>query len=215
MLMEDWRRAAGDSCDHWFDRLWTMHNEPSRHYHTAVHLEEMLHYFQLLRDHGYPSLGQQEEQTIRLAIFFHDAVYNSRSSDNEAASARLFQEFAGEVELDDTLTAQVVDYILATQKHAVSETTPIALAFFLDLDMAVLGKTALAYQAYAGLIRSEYRFVPRMVYRHKRAKVLDQFLQQPRIYGTNVFHGALEQQARENIQQEIQALRQGIIYNET
>jgi hypothetical protein len=34
--------------DAWFDRIYRQHNETGRHYHTAVHLKEMLDYLQIL-----------------------------------------------------------------------------------------------------------------------------------------------------------------------
>ena len=106
----------------WFNKLWTLHCDCSRHYHTAVHLEEMIFYLSLVweeekDDEANPietaSLGTVQENheedngtklgfqncIVLLAIFFHDAIYNVHSSTNEQDSALLFRQFALDVGL--------------------------------------------------------------------------------------------------------------------
>lgn len=205
--------------EEWFDRLWTMHMEPSRHYHTAVHLQEMICYLELVLQHpNLPcfasSLSENQQSVIRLAIFFHDCIYNVRSSHNEEESANVFEQFASEVNVQVEVATNVLHFIRATQHHRVSPEHTTDLALFLDLDMAVLGKDDNAYRAYAALIRKEYSFVPRDVYCSKRAELLQTFLEQSQIFGTSVMQGALEDQARKNVQNEIDALRNGILHGE-
>jgi len=99
--------------------------------------------------------------------------------------------------------------------------------FFLDIDMAVLGKRKHAYLHYAGLIRNEYSFVPKMVYCTERAKILESFFLLSKynknksntgeikyVYLTNTFREAFEERARENLKEEIQLLRRKIIPGE-
>lgn len=234
MLQEDWRRCiaavaplrfvgSNDAADQWFEHLWNLHTEESRHYHTAVHLEEMIHYLELLKeDRSIPFLSSpstdtpQAEPTILLSIFFHDAIYDAKSSDNEEKSALLFLDFCKEAGLEEAIGEKVAAMIRATQTHTVQDTgdNPTELALFLDLDMAVLGKNDKAYAAYAGLIRKEYAFVPRAVYCEKRADILEAFLKQPYIYGTKVMRDIFERQARKNVQHEIDLLRRGEIPGE-
>jgi predicted metal-dependent HD superfamily phosphohydrolase len=200
----------------WFERLWNAYSEEGRHYHTNVHLQEMLSYFDLFwQTSDLPleiSRSDEEKQAIVLSTFFHDAVYDGRSGTNEEDSAVLFQTFAEEMGLDSTssLWSKVVDYILATKKHVVSNENPPALSLFLDLDMAVLGKEAAAYRQYAAFIRKEYSFVSHEEYCEKRADILQGFLLQP-IYGTRVMKQTFKDQARENLRNEIDSLRKGIV----
>jgi predicted metal-dependent HD superfamily phosphohydrolase len=200
----------------WFDRIWNEYSEEGRYYHTTVHLYEMLSYFDLSWQQNFPpesSRSDDEEQAILLAIFFHDVIYDVHSGTNEEDSAVLFQKFADEMEMGSVapcLRSKVVDYILATKKHIVSETNPIALSLFLDIDMAVLGKKEEAYLRYAALIRKEYSYVPHEVYCEKRANTLESFLKKP-IFGTRVMYQSFEEQARENLQNEIEMLRKGLI----
>lgn len=217
-LARDWTAATLglQLTDEWFGKIWNLHVHPSRHYHTAVHLHEMLSHLHVLKQHRYPpDLTDEDYQVIVLAVFFHDAIYNSSSSSNEQDSAKLFEQFALESGLGNskpTMAENIAHYIRATQKHEVKPDNSTSLALFLDLDMAVLGKTEEAYQAYAALIRNEYSIIPRFLYCKKRAEVLESFLSVPNIYGTHVMKEAFEHQARLNIRKEIDSLREGVIY---
>jgi predicted metal-dependent HD superfamily phosphohydrolase len=227
-LMFRWMRCPSnlgrvDVSLSWFERLFRHHCEPSRHYHTLMHLEEMFMYWDLLtrlyfNGRKAKPMTASDHETIVLAIFFHDAIYNVHSSTNEEDSAALFQTYVKELEHNGVtfsrdLEHAVVQLILATKQHEVSLENPICFAVFLDLDMAVLGKEARAYSCYASLIRTEYHHVPHEVYCEKRANVLEEFLKQPQIYGIQVMLEALEQRARDNLTEEIQCLRRGQIPN--
>lgn len=203
----------------WFSRLIMLHNQETRHYHTTVHLWEMIQYLDLLQSAKYTTLNGEDHDeifvVILLSIFFHDAVYDGKSGTNEEDSAQLFVTFAEEMDVPPAIKTSVVDYIIATKKHQTDgESSSSLLALFLDLDMAVLGKQDTAYRQYAALIRQEYAFVPHSEYCSKRADVLETFLQQGRIFATPVMHQVLEQQARTNIRNEIESLRQGVIPGE-
>jgi predicted metal-dependent HD superfamily phosphohydrolase len=213
--------AATSTQGCWFDRIYRQHNEAGRYYHTAVHLKEMLDYLQRLSPQEEPMLDDSV-RSLRLAIFFHDVVYDPQSNRNEKDSAKLFEVFCNESKDDfsilptTTIQNQVVTLILATEAHQVIPGTDESLQkIFLDLDMAVLGKDSKAYLAYAALIRKEYSFVPRQVYCEKRAEILQGFLQKPRIYLSPPFHRALEEAARRNLQEELNLLQKGVIPGET
>jgi predicted metal-dependent HD superfamily phosphohydrolase len=214
-LRAEWDRALqGMECletDQWFDRLIRQHNQVGRHYHTSVHLKEMLDYLNLLEEGAVVS-DQQHKAILRLAVFFHDAVYDPQSNTNEEDSSHLFEQFTREVGstiLGASAVATVITCILATQRHKVipGEVTMLQ-ELFLDIDMAVLGKKMQAYRAYAALIRKEYHFVPQAVYCKKRAEILESFLASKQIYLTTVMRCALEKNARQNIKDEIESLQQ-------
>lgn len=230
ILLEHWKYATSsdmhrerfEEWNQWFDRLWTMHTESTRHYHTVVHLWEMIEYLKIVwdRDDCCTTMEQNYYKTILLSIFFHDAIYNVKSNTNEEDSASLFESFATEMAVPTILKNNVRDFILATKSHQIptndatnkmdqqsSKTLSSVCTLFLDLDMAVLGKIQSAYQSYATLIRAEYSFVPYNEYCSKRCCILETFLLQPQIFGTTVLHQALEDRARANIRQEIMSLR--------
>jgi predicted metal-dependent HD superfamily phosphohydrolase len=214
-----------------FDQLWDLYtNDKTRYYHTSVHIEEMLSTWKLIStstnsyDDSHPMKKSDEENddnnnkttskdsAILFAIFFHDAIYNAKSSTNEEDSVKLFHKFADAIFMDPMLKSQISNYIMATKTHQqLSNKSDPSLDFFLDLDMAVLGKNPSAYMKYAALIRKEYSFVPEKVYCEKRAEVLESFLQFPSIYRTNFMKAEVEQQCRNNIRLEIASLRKGNI----
>jgi predicted metal-dependent HD superfamily phosphohydrolase len=175
--------------DEWFRHLWNLHGEATRYYHTAVHLWELISYWNVLQQQRQQQQQQQQQQASRLpdddselaivfAIFFHDAIYDPTSSGtNEVESAALWRTFCHEIPAVSTaLTEQVAEFILATQHHVVSPEHAPALALFLDLDLAVLAKERVAYRAYAAAIRREYAVVPHAVYCATRADILEGLL---------------------------------------
>ena len=203
-------------CDSWFDKIFQQHNEKGRFYHTSVHLKEMLEYLEVLKQQCQVVTEDQASPMV-WATFFHDVVYDPKSSRNEKDSAIMFQQFGENVSMNSELTSVVVTMIEATEKHHVipmkdQPEMEEAQGLFLDLDMAVLGKTKAADLAYAGLIRHEYAFVEHQTYCSKRAEILQTFLHVTKsIYATEIFRTAMEAQARENLQSEISLLQKGII----
>jgi predicted metal-dependent HD superfamily phosphohydrolase len=225
ILLGHWKKATAGLeiinaiSDEWFHRLWQMHTQDTSHYHTPVHLLEMLSYLYIVLENHHNNDGptflkqDNDEQAILLSIFFHDAIYDPTSTKNEEDSAVLFESFANDCKMIKSLQVKVSTFILATKAHKISDDNSTSLALFLDLDMAVLGKEEHAYLAYAALIRKEFNFVPHETYCEKRAEVLETFLKNTAIYGTMIMRRALEQRARSNVRKEIALLRKGTIPN--
>ena len=80
------------------------------------------------------------------------------------------------------------------------------LAYFLDADLAVLGKDTGLYARYAQQIRAEYNHVSDYAFREGRGKIMKSFLDNPVLYFTTPMRQAFEAQARSNITNEIRAL---------
>src|SRR6266571_2975962 len=68
--------------------LVARYSEPHRHYHTVQHLNECLERLQELM----PFVPHPAE--IEIALWFHDAIYDTRKTDNEARSAHWAVESA-------------------------------------------------------------------------------------------------------------------------
>ncbi len=225
-------RSNGDKSTSWFQRIYELHTEDGRHYHTVVHLWEL---FELL-DIVIESLDASKWYVaMAWSVFFHDAIYDPKSNRNEKDSAELFRAFIDdcmETAMDKNVFDAAFTMILATEKHKVilpsesSRSLPEKDGLeeirmqkhFLDMDMAVLGKENDAYLKYAALIRKEYEFVAHDVYCSKRAEILDTFLgdnsgvgHKKCIYLTESFGGAYEERARENLRNEIKLLRSNTI----
>ena len=178
--------------------------EPGRAYHNWRHIEDLLAQFD-------SRAGTIEHPfAFRLAILFHDAVYDPRASDNEARSAALFDAtMAGIASPEDIACGR--DLVLATHRHTTSAVDSRFTAdaeLFLDMDLSILGACEARFDEYDAAIREEYSFVPIAAYRERRAGILKTFLQRPRLYLTDDYHHRLDQMARTNLRRAIGHLTQ-------
>jgi predicted metal-dependent HD superfamily phosphohydrolase len=182
--------------------LQRRYREPGRAYHNWRHIGELLAQFD--------SRAETIEHpfAFKLAILFHDAIYDPRASDNEAQSATLFETTMAETAgVDDIACGR--DLILATHKHTTSAVDRRFVAdaeLFLDMDLSILGATEARFDDYDAAIREEYSFVPIATYRERRAEILKTFLARPRLYLTDDYHHQLDERARANLRRAIDRL---------
>lgn len=155
--------------------------EPHRRYHTLEHVEHCLREFDPRQ--------AREPEAVELAIWFHDAVYDTRRSDNEERSAELLLSLLPEA-------TRAGELVLATKHHGAS--TPDE-ALLVDVDLAILGQPEERFDLYERQIREEYGWVPEDVFRAKRAGILQAFLDRPFIYRTELFRAKYEEAARRNL----------------
>lgn len=181
--------------------LSALYRGPHRHYHGIGHIAALL---ALLDEHR---TEIADPEAVEAAIWFHDAVYDSRRNDNEAKSATLAaQKLSG---ADPQRVASVVAMIEATATHALPDLSGEAVhdaALFLDMDLAILGSGPALFDAYEAAVRHEYEWVDEPAWRSGRAAVLERFMDRPAIFHTNTFRRLYEQQARDNIARSLAAL---------
>ncbi|TIV07105.1 MAG: hypothetical protein E5W00_16425, partial [Mesorhizobium sp.] len=79
-------------------------------------------------------------------------------------------------------------------------------ALFLDMDLAILGATPDAFDAYEQAVRREYGWVQEPMWRAGRSAVLTSFLARPHIFHTEEFRQRFEPQARQNMARSLKAL---------
>ena len=143
---------------------------------------------------------------MEYALWFHDAVYNPHSSNNEERSADWACEVLLRHDVDATRVERVRAHILAT-RHEAPATTPDS-QLLVDADLSILGADEVAYAEFEANVRKEYRWVPAPLFRRKRAEILESFLARPQIYSTAPFQVRYELQARRNLSAAITALRE-------
>ena len=185
-----------------YDRLVALYSEPHRHYHNLSHIADCLAEFDRAR-----SLAR-EPLAVELAIWFHDAVYDTRAADNEERSAQLAQTWLGEARVESALMDAVGRLILATKRHDAS--LHVDAALLVDVDLSILGQPQDRFWEYEAQIRAEYSWVPLEIFSVKRAEILNGFFARPCIYNTADFFRRLEAQARINLEASIQRLRNPI-----
>jgi predicted metal-dependent HD superfamily phosphohydrolase len=162
-----------------------------RFYHTLQHLSECLDLSQEAAD-----LAERPGEVV-IALWFHDVVYDTRRSDNESRSA----DWAEAALLQAGGTPEEVErirgLILATRHTELP--APGDAALIVDIDLAILGAPPVRFAEYEIQIHREYAWVPELVFRPTRARILRGFLERERIYTTAPFAARFEAQARANL----------------
>ncbi len=181
--------------------LCSRYSEPSRFYHTLSHIARMLQTI----DEWQPVVGVKDA-TVRLAVWFHDAVYDSRRNDNEEQSARLAREALTDWHVPEAVVGRVERLILATKSHDLDVQDSLG-GLFLDADLEILGSPPEEYARYSRAIREEYSWVTDEDYHVGRVRVLRLFLQRERIYRTPALIDLWEEPARQNLNAEIARLQ--------
>lgn len=171
----------------WHERLVKAYGESQRAYHSLQHLEECLSVLDEVK--GF----MQNPDLIEMALWFHDAVYDPKSGENEALSA----EWAIEALGGTAAAHEVARLIMLTKLHQPGEGADDA--WIIDIDLAIFAQTASRVLEYERQIREEYAWVPEEVYREKRAEVLRGFLAREPIYRTPWVRERFEARAKENL----------------
>lgn len=173
--------------------------EPQRRYHTTDHLLAVLDHVDALAEHA------KDPDAVRLAAWFHDAVYKPDRSENEERSAQLAIRALREAGLPEERIARVVRLVRVTVEHhpLPGDRDGEVLC---DADLAVLGGTPEQYTAYAAAVREEYAFVPEELFRQGRAVILHQLLALPALYRTPAARVRFADRARANLLAELSAL---------
>lgn len=179
-----------------FESLKALYSEQHRHYHNLGHINFLL---ELFREFEYQI---EDKISVFLAIWFHDAIYEPKEKDNEKRSAKLACEKLRETSLPEERISKIEKIILATEKHS-AENMDADGKLFLDFDLAILGAEDEIYDEYKTAIRAEYSFVPEIIYKTERKRILQNFLQRDFIYFTETMRKRFEERARRNVEREI------------
>ncbi|HAB16929.1 MAG TPA: hypothetical protein DCE44_10815 [Verrucomicrobiales bacterium] len=182
----------------WYVRLSAAYSETHRYYHNQQHIFECLAEFASAR-----CLARQPG-IVDLALWFHDAVYDPRSSDNEERSAELAQRSCADAGLSQDAARTVAQLVMATKTHEC--TGDLDAAMMVDVDLSILGRDVDRFCEYERQIRQEYAWVPDPIFASKRAEILNRFLSRPRLFTTDWFFRKYELQARQNLELSIQNL---------
>jgi predicted metal-dependent HD superfamily phosphohydrolase len=203
-LAEAWLRTAArvgarDDVAGSGANLLARYAEAGRHYHDLTHLDEVLRNVDELAD------AARDPDVVRLAAWFHDAVYDPRADDNEENSARLAEKVLTALRVDEALVAQVARLVRLTADHLVGDDDPDA-AVLCDADLAILASEAGRYADYAAGVRAEYAHVPDADFARGRTAVLRHLLDQPSLFHTPTAHATWEAPARANMKAELARL---------
>ena len=194
-----WQDLAGRQPDPGLlAQLAARYSEAHRHYHTLQHLDACLRHLAGLRDQA------TRAPEVAIALWFHDAVYDIGATDNERRSADWANAALMSAGVRQAVADRVHALIMVTRHDQAPQSSDQAL--LLDVDLAILGAPDDVFDAYEQQIFREYRSVPPETMRSNRRRILQGFLDRPRIYHTQAMHDEREAQARGNLQRSIRAL---------
>ncbi|WP_106399602.1 HD domain-containing protein [Actinocorallia populi] len=193
-LVARWTALAGADTRRLGEELAARYAEPHRRYHTLRHLEAVLDLVdEFAREADDPDV-------VRLAAWFHDAVYDPQRDDNEERSAVLAERMLTDTSLEAGRVREVAALVRMTRTHEPYDRNGRVLC---DADLAVLGADADAYAAYTRAVREEYAFVPDEYFAAGRAAVLEQLLALPSLFHTPAGKARFEEKARANLRAEL------------
>lgn len=199
-LERSWTAVVGDapeSIELWSE-LVTRWSEPHRVYHGLAHLSAVLGVVDEFAGHA------ADPDTVRLAVWYHDAIYDPRRTDNEERSTVLAEEQLPGVGVPAARVADVARLVRLTATHD-PEPADRDGELLCDADLLVLSSPPAAYLGYAGAIRAEYAHVSDEDFRTGRAEILHSLLDAPRIYRLPQLAG-YEDAARANLAAELVVL---------
>ena len=200
-LVRRLRPGAGPDPEAYGEQLVRRWGEPQRRYHTLRHLDAVLRAVDALAGDA----PAADTDMVRLAAWFHDAVYAPDRSENEERSARLAERALAELGLPAEAVAECARLVRLTLHHDPRPGDADG-ELLCDADLAVLGSPPQAYAAYAAAVRAEYAFVPDPEFRAGRAAVLRQLLALPELFRTPGGIAAYRESARANLTAELEQL---------
>jgi predicted metal-dependent HD superfamily phosphohydrolase len=183
------------------ERLLRRWAEPHRRYHDLRHLTAVLRHVDAL------AWLASDADAVRLAAWYHDAVYEGGEADEEASAGLAAAELPA-LGLSPGTVAEVVRLVELTASHdpAVDDGNGAVLC---DADLAVLASPPREYDAYTDAVRAEYRHVPDRVFRATRARLLGSLLDRPALFRTPYARRRWEAAARANVSHELARLLPG------
>jgi predicted metal-dependent HD superfamily phosphohydrolase len=200
-LAEAWLRTAArvgarDDVAGAGANLLSRYADPGRHYHDLTHLDEVLRHVDELAEFS------RVPDVVRLAAWFHDAVYDPRADDNEERSARLAEHMLTTLRVHDDVAADVARLVRLTADHDAGDDDPDA-AVLCDADLAILAADESRYADYVAGVRAEYAHVPDDDFARGRAAVLRHLMAQPSLFRTPTARATWEAPARTNVTAEL------------
>lgn len=179
--------------------LVSRHDEDQRAYHTLAHVRHVLNVVDFLEKRE----PVDDPLAVRLAAWFHDAVYEPGSDKNEAASARYAAELLTDWQIDPERVAHVHRLVLVTATH---EPVVRDEAVLSDADLAILAADPDTYEVYTRAVRVEYGHLGDAEWRAGRAAFVRSLLDRDHLYTTPTMRARGEDVARRNLTAELDRL---------
>jgi len=180
-----------------YDLLVGLYATPWRRYHTAAHLDHCLALFDRVR-------GKMDDpDAVEMALWFHDAIYDTRAEDNEDRSADLFDAEVG-CHADDAFREKVIELILVTS-HG-DPPWDRDTGFIVDIDLSSFGLPWDDFMEDSSNVRKEYAHLSDSEFHRGQLRFFRHLLTRPSFFSTPYFRHHYEDQARSNLKRKIEGL---------
>ncbi|WP_275005706.1 HD domain-containing protein [Promicromonospora iranensis] len=178
-----------------------------RHFHNLRHLAAVLHRVDQLAEETH------EPDLVRLAAWYHGAVFSSEKKVAEAsqggeqttASALLAREELTGLGVPTRAAERVAALVNAIVRHA-PDPADFDAAVLNDADLAMLAAEPQRYKEYKAAVRQEYAHIPIDVYLKARIRVIERLLARRSLF-LSPMGAAWEEPARQNLDMELHRLR--------
>lgn len=202
-LLHEWhvlllRHSASPDADAVGAALLARWSEPHRRYHDVTHLRGVLDAVDYLAG------SADDPDAVRLAAWYHDAVY-AGAPDDEENSAVLAEADLSALGLPAALVAEVARLVRLTVEHDPGPADRNGQVLS-DADLAVLALEPEDYRRNSARVRAEYRHVSDADFRAGRARVITALLAAPSLYRTPEARRMWEDAARRNLTSELRTL---------
>lgn len=149
--------------------------EPHRYFHTLEHLDYILSSIENLKD-----INQWDEfwvDSLTIAAYYHDIVYDPRSKFNEEQSAAFFMEHLGYIKGDEVeRIVRTVYSIIIESDISKKPLTGISQAFRKLDTYSIYDASLVELIVYEDKIFKEYQFYSYDKYKEGRIKLLQELL---------------------------------------
>ena len=144
-----WRQlGASTASEELYHQLVACYSEPHRKYHTIQHLNECLTHFERVR-----ALADHADE-VELALWFHDAIYDTSKKDNEQRSAEWARESVLAAGVSSEKADRIYELIMATMHNAVPMGKDAEV--LVDIDLGILGAGTDRFDDYEVQVREEF-----------------------------------------------------------
>lgn len=191
--------GAGVDADDVFKELHECYSEPGRHYHTPKHIEHCLAQFDLVAD------KMDDADSVEIAIWFHDLIFDVSANDNELRSARRFVELADD-SMEDEFKTRVYDLIMSTAPPRIPKTKD--QEFMLDIDLSSFGLPWDDMLRDSIAVRQESEKLSDAEFFPGQRAFLESLVRREHFYFTDYFRSRIEDSARSNIKRYLKNLRE-------
>ncbi|GEP35762.1 hypothetical protein NSZ01_35300 [Nocardioides szechwanensis] len=181
------------------DELLAAYADPARGYHDTRHLTEVLERLDELAGSGVSF----DQLPVRLAAWFHDAVYDGERDAEERSAVWAEAALPGLVER--TVVAEVARLVRLTETHR-PEPDDLAGGALSDADLAILSSGPERYEEYVATVRVDYAHVPDDLFVTGRVAVLRDLLAKTNLFHTAYARATWEAPARANVEAELAGL---------